>query len=242
MSHHTFNPTILREYDIRGQIGKTLSEEDAHALGLAFGTYVKRESLMDHPIIYVGYDGRLSSPGLAAALSEGLQKTGAKVVNIGLGPTPMLYFSVKEYLGDAGIMVTGSHNPPDYNGFKMMLQKKGVYGDTIQHLGALADAHDFDELEGGIEETLDVREAYVNRLLLDLENAEPLTIGWDAGNGAGGETLQMLTKKLPGTHHLIYEDIDGHFPNHHPDPTVDENLIDLKGLVAQHKCDLGIAF
>jgi phosphomannomutase len=239
---HSFNPSILREYDIRGQIGKTLSELDAHLLGLAFGTYVKRESGAENPVIYIGYDGRLSSPGLAAALSKGLQATGAKVINIGLGPTPMLYFSVKDFLGEAGIMVTGSHNPPDYNGFKMMLQKKGVYGETIQHLGALADAHDFDLAEGGLEETLDVRTAYVERLFLDLEKGPPLTIAWDAGNGAAGEILQQLTQKLPGTHHLLFENIDGNFPNHHPDPTVDENLEDLKALVAAKKADLGIAF
>ncbi|MCD8563033.1 MAG: phosphomannomutase/phosphoglucomutase [Alphaproteobacteria bacterium] len=154
----------------------------------------------------------------------------------------MLYFAVKDFLGDAGIMVTGSHNPPDYNGFKMMLQKKGVYGETIQHLGALAAAHDFDEAEGGIEETLEAREAYIKRLLLDLEGTPDLTIGWDAGNGAAGQVLEELVKRLPGTHHVIFSEIDGNFPNHHPDPTVDENLADLKKLVAEKKCDLGIAF
>lgn len=234
-------PSILREYDIRGQIGKTLSEAEAYTLGLAFGTYVTRET-KENPAIYVGYDGRHSSPKLAEALTKGLIETGAKVTQIGLGPTPMLYFAVKDSGAEAGIMITGSHNPPDYNGFKMMLQNKGVYGETIQHLGKLAASDDFDRNPGGSVLFTDIKSAYLARLLQDLEGTPNLTIGWDAGNGAAGEILQRLTAELPGQHHVLYADIDGNFPHHHPDPTVDENLIDLKALVKAKNCDLGIAF
>lgn len=241
MTSYTFNPTILREYDIRGQIGINLSEDDAYALGLAFGTFVRRKTGVENPRVCTGYDGRHSSPALCEALIKGLMETGARVEAVGLGPTPMLYFATKDREADAGIMVTGSHNPSDYNGFKMMLQKEGVFGQTIQDLGALAAAGDF-EKGIGTREYLDVRDDYVARLLKDLTTDRPLTIGWDAGNGAAGEILQRLVKKLPGEHHVLYGDIDGDFPNHHPDPTVDKNLIDLQALVAKKKCDLGIAF
>ncbi|MGH1398476.1 MAG: phosphoglucomutase/phosphomannomutase PgmG [Alphaproteobacteria bacterium] len=238
---YTFTPTILREYDIRGQIGKDLSENDAYALGLSFGTFVRRKSGLDSPRVCTGYDGRHSSPALCEALIKGLREVGCAVEHVGLGPTPMLYFATKDRAADAGIMVTGSHNPSDYNGFKMMLLKEGVFGQTIQDLGAIAAAGDF-ESGAGTREDFDVRDLYVERLLKDLTTDRPLNIAWDAGNGAAGEILQRLVMKLPGTHHVIYGDIDGDFPNHHPDPTVDANLVDLQALVAAEKCDLGIAF
>lgn len=240
---HIFNPTILREYDIRGQVGKNLSEEDAYALGRAYGTFVQQEApaLASVHTVCVGYDGRLSSPELSGRLCQGLKETGVRVISVGLGPTPMLYFSVKHLNADAGIMVTGSHNPPDYNGFKMTLNKYPVFGETIQKIGKISASGALIEGEGSVE-NLDIKEDYVDRLIKDLDITRELTIGWDAGNGAAGEILQMLTKRIPGTHHLIFEDIDGNFPNHHPDPTVDKNLIDLQKLVAEKKCDLGIAY
>ncbi|MEM7679931.1 MAG: phosphomannomutase/phosphoglucomutase [Pseudomonadota bacterium] len=238
---HTFHPTILREYDIRGQIGKTLSEQDAYALGLAFGIFVAKKTGVDTPTINVGYDGRETSPVLEAQLVKGLMETGAHVVRIGLGPSPMLYFSVKDRGADAGIMITGSHNPPDYNGFKMMLLKEGVFGDLIQEIGNIAANGDF-RTEKGSEETIEIRDEFVARLLQDLTCERELKVAWDNGNGAAGDVLQRLTAKLPGQHILLYEDIDGQFPNHHPDPTVDENLQDLRKLVLDEGCDLGIAF
>lgn len=242
---YSFDPSILREYDIRGQIGKTLSEDDAYALGLAFGTFVKRRkgNGASRHTVCVGYDGRESSPVLADALIKGLTETGAKVENVGLGPTPMLYFSVKDTMADAGIMVTGSHNPPDYNGFKMMLQTGPVFGALIQEIGQIAAAGDFDLApDQGSASEKDIQDIYVDRLLKDLQGRPALKIGWDAGNGAAGDILKKLTAKLPGEHILLYEDIDGTFPNHHPDPTVDENLEDLKKVVLEQGCDLGIAF
>ncbi|MGH1455749.1 MAG: phosphoglucomutase/phosphomannomutase PgmG [Alphaproteobacteria bacterium] len=238
---YTFDPTILREYDIRGQIGKNLSEKDAYALGRAFATFVSGEANTATPTICVGYDGRNSSPALSSSLIKGLRDSGANVVAVGLGPTPMLYFSVKHLSADAGVMVTGSHNPPDYNGFKMGLNKSPVFGETIQKIGKISESGTLNTGNGSLTEK-DIKNEYVNRLMQDLGPLRDLSIAWDAGNGAAGEILQMLTAKIPGEHHLIFEDIDGNFPNHHPDPTVDENLVDLQKLVADHKCDLGIAF
>lgn len=235
---YTFDPSILREYDIRGQVDKNLSERDAYALGLAFGTFIARKG-GSH--VCVGYDGRLSSPALCEALSKGLRETGMQVENVLRGPTPMLYFSVKDRKADAGIMVTGSHNPPDYNGFKMMRLNEGVYGETIQEIGRIAASGDFVTGEGS-EKTIDVQDAYVARLMKDYRGGRDLKIAWDNGNGAAGDILKRLVKKLPGEHVLLYEDIDGQFPNHHPDPTVDKNLVDLQACVAKHGCDLGIAF
>ena len=191
--------------------------------------------------VAVGYDGRHTSPELSDELIKGLSESGLDVTTIGLGPSPMLYFTVKHLKLDAGIMVTGSHNPPDYNGFKMMLQNSGVYGDTIQKLGNIAANGDF--VSGGGQVTAyDVQGEYVERLLQDLTTQKPLKIAWDNGNGAAGNILQQLVKKLPGEHILLYEDVDGQFPNHHPDPTVDKNLIDLQACVRDNGCDLGIAF
>lgn len=237
-SGYSFDPTILREYDIRGQIGKNLSTDDAYALGLAFGTMIASAG-GSH--VCVGYDGRLTSPELAASLIKGLVETGMRVENIGLGPTPMLSFAVKDRKADGGIMVTGSHNPPDYNGFKISLQKSPVFGEKIQELGRIAQGGDFASGEGSSEQ-VDIRADYVARLLQDLTLDRDIKVAWDAGNGAAGEIVELLTPKLPGTHTLLYTDIDGRFPNHHPDPTVDSNLVDLQKAVAENGCDLGIAF
>ncbi len=242
MMSYDFDPTILREYDIRGQIGKNLSEDDALALGRSFGTFIQKEPpICKKHVVCVGYDGRLSSPFLSEKLCQGLKETGVRVISVGLGPTPMLYFAVKHLNADAGIMVTGSHNPSDYNGFKMTLNKAPVFGETIQSIGALSSAGIITKGEGSIE-GYNIKEIYVDRLIQDLDLTRELNIAWDAGNGAAGEILQMLTKKIPGEHHLLFENIDGNFPNHHPDPTVDENLIDLQNLVKEKGCDLGIAF
>ena len=238
---YTFNPEILREYDIRGQIGKNLSEADAYALGCAYGTYVKRK--MGGNRIALGYDGRASSDGLQKAMTQGLMDVGIAVERIGLGPTPMLYFAVKDRGTAAGLMITGSHNPADYNGFKMALQNGPVYGDAVQEIGKLAAAGDFETGEGSVID-LDIQDQYVDRLMRDtkLVIGKEMKIAWDCGNGAAGEIVRRLTKKLPGTHILMFDEIDGTFPNHHPDPTVDANLVDIIKVVREQKCDLGLAF
>jgi phosphomannomutase len=236
---HRFNPTILREYDVRGVVGETLSTDDARALGRAFGTIVARKG---GKRVCVGYDGRLSSPSLEAALVEGLRASGITAIRVGRGPTPMLYFSTFELDADGGIMVTGSHNPPNYNGFKIMLGKKSFFGEEIQALSRIAAKGDFATGAGAAEDR-SMFNAYLARLLTDLDmGMKPLSVAWDAGNGAAGEVMVALTKRIPGTHKLLNEAIDGKFPAHHPDPTVPENLVQLQAAVAEGNCDLGIAF
>ena len=238
MSSHRFDPSVLREYDIRGIVGETLGEADARALGRAFATEIARTG---GRTVHVGRDGRVSSESLEAALVEGLVGGGMSVTRVGLGPTPMLYFSTVTGGADGGIMVTGSHNPPHHNGFKMMLGGKPFFGDDILALGELAASGDFTEGQGSSVET-DVMDSYVDRLVADFDAARPLSVAWDAGNGSAGPAMARLAGRLPGHHVTLYEEIDGTFPNHHPDPTVPENLTALQKLVARDGLDMGIAF
>ena len=238
-SGHVFNPTILREYDVRGIVGETLGEADARALGRAFAAVVAEKGGQR---VAVGRDGRLSSPALETALVEGLTGGGIDVVRIGLGPTPMLYFAVTTFEVDGGIMVTGSHNPANYNGFKLMLGKKSFFGQDIQRLGRLAAEAPRPVARAGQVTEKAVSEAYVSRLLADYDGTRPLHVAWDAGNGATGEVLRRLVQKLPGKHVLLNETIDGRFPAHHPDPTEAKNLVQLQKAVADRRADLGIAF
>ena len=236
---HTFDPTILREYDIRGIVPDTLGPGDVHAIGRAFATILLERGLKSAA---VGYDGRLSSPQLEAALVEGLAASGVDVTRIGRGPTPMLYFAQATLPTDAGLMITGSHNPPDYNGIKMIVEGQPFFADDIRLLGERAGRGDYADGEGRVTEK-SVLGDYVARLLQDFLAAETsLNVAWDAGNGAAGEALVMLTDALPGRHILLNEEIDGTFPAHHPDPTVESNLQQLKDAVAENGCDLGIAF
>jgi phosphomannomutase len=234
---HKFNPTILREYDIRGIVGDTLNESDAYALGRTFAAKARDEEARR---IAVGRDGRTHSGMLEAALIRGLTESGIDVVQVGMGPSPMLYFATHYLDVDGGIQVTGSHNPANYNGFKLLLKGRSVFGKEIQAIGERAARGDWSEGNGAVEE-VDIREAYVNRLL-DGFSGKPFRIGWDAGNGAAGPILDMLVERLPGHQHVIYSEVDGRFPNHHPDPTVEANLADLKDLVAREQLDFGIAF
>ena len=190
----------------------------------------------------VGMDGRLSSPDLAEAVIDGLCASGVDVQWIGRGPTPMLYFAVHHLDADGGIQITGSHNPPAHNGFKMMFGKKSFFGAQIQELGRIAAAGAYDSGRGRRTEA-PVFDAYVDRLAQDYpEDGRELSVVWDAGNGAAGEVLSALARRLPGRHELLFADIDGRFPNHHPDPTVDENLKHLMAAVAAGGAEVGIAF
>jgi phosphomannomutase len=238
MAHH-FDPTILREYDIRGIVGQTLSAADARAIGRAYAVTL---AAAGGNRVAVGYDGRLTSPELSAAVLDGLTAEGADAVGIGCGPTPMLYYAAATLGVDGGIMVTGSHNPPDYNGFKFVFQGKPFYGAAIQGLGEVAQRLGAPRGNRGRVEQHAIREAYVERLARDYDGDRPLTVAWDAGNGATGQVAQELTARLPGRHLLLNETIDGTFPAHHPDPTVPENLVQLQDAVARERCDLGIAF
>ncbi len=235
---HIFDPTILREYDIRGRVGQSLHREDAYHLGCAFGTILRRGG---GTRVCVGYDGRLSSPDLEAALVEGLMSTGLIVLRTGRGPTPMLYYAAYTLDVDGGIMITGSHNPADYNGFKIVRNRASFFGDSIQELGRLAAAGDYERGEGSVEEH-PIFDSYIDRLLQDYDASRPYKVAWDAGNGAAGEAMVALTKRLPGEHILLYEEIDGRFPNHHPDPTVPANMVKLQEVVRAEGCDLGVAF
>ena len=238
MTGHQFAPQILREYDVRGTVGETLSEDDAYALGRSYGAVLRAR---DGRLVCVGYDGRLSSPALELRLVDGLCASGMRVMRIGLGPTPALYFAARAMVADGGIMVTGSHNPPDHNGFKLMLGAGPFWGDDIQKLGDIAARGAWVDGDGDAQQVA-LLDAYVARLRVDYATSRGLKVAWDAGNGAAGEAMQMLTAKLPGEHILLNADIDGTFPAHHPDPTVPENLVQLQQTVAAEKCDLGIAF
>ena len=234
---HSFHPTSLREYDIRGIIGETLGEDDSYAIGRGFGTLVRRGGGSSAA---VGRDGRESSPLLERALVRGLNESGVDVVRIGLGPTPMLYYAEAELDVGGGIMITGSHNPPNYNGFKMVLRHGPFFGADIQTIGRMAQAGDWESGSGSVSDA-DVMDDYVERMLQGFDGAA-LRIGWDAGNGAAGPALEKLAARLPGEHHLLYTDVDSRFPNHHPDPTDEANLADLKALVSDKGLDFGIAF
>ncbi len=237
MVPHIFHPTVLREYDVRGIVGETVDTDDARALGMAFGTHVKRAG---GKIVSVGYDGRLSSPAFSEALIKGITSTGINVQCVGLGGTPMLYYSVFELDTDGGIMITGSHNPPNYNGFKIMLGKKPCFGAAIQALGKTAAEGDFETGNGGVE-YVDIFDQYIERLLRDVD-MDGFKVAWDPANGAAGPAVAALVKRLPGEHVVINAEIDGTFPNHHADPTVEENLEQLKEVVREHGCDIGLSF
>ncbi len=236
---HRLDPTILREYDIRGTVGVTLSAEDAQAIGRAFALILGEAGGRRSA---VGYDGRLSSPQLEAALVDGLLVEGIDVLRIGRGPTPMLYYATASEEVDAGVMVTGSHNPPEYNGFKLVLRGKPFYGRAIERLGETAAALGPPGPRRGHIEDKMLKGRYVARLIQDYEPGRGLSIAWDPGNGATGEVVRDLTKALPGRHVLLNDEIDGTFPSHHPDPTIPENLEELIATVLREGCDLGIAF
>jgi phosphomannomutase len=252
---HRLDPAILREYDIRGVVGTSLFAEDARAIGLAFARILHEKRLAPsgaRPKVAVGYDGRLSSPMLEAALVEGLVAGGVDVMRIGLSSTPMLYFaeaSTPELQG--GIQVTGSHNPKDHNGFKIVCAGAPFFGQEIARLGEMIAAMAEEAGVGGVigvdQGRVESREfliAYADRLLADLADVDVsgLRVGWDAGNGAAGPIVEALAARLPGEHHVLFTEVDGHFPHHHPDPTVEENLADLRNLVVARRLDFGVAF
>ena len=234
---HDFHPSLLREYDMRGIVGKTLGKEDAYALGRSFGTIVRRGG---GSAVALGYDGRLSSPMLESAVADGLTASGIDVLRIGIGPTPMLYYAEATLEVDGGIQITGSHNPADHNGFKLVLAHEAFFGPDITQLGAMAAAGDWEEGSGSCS-TIDIIDSYVARLMKGFDGTA-WRIGWDAGNGAAGPVVDKLVKLLPGEHHTLFTEIDGNFPHHHPDPTIEENLDDLRKLVLANKLHFGLAF
>ncbi|HEY1128606.1 MAG TPA: phosphomannomutase/phosphoglucomutase [Roseateles sp.] len=236
--------SIFKAYDIRGVVGQTLNEELAEHLGRAFGTEAKA---LGEKAVAVGRDGRLSGPGLVAALIRGLQSTGLDVVDIGAVTTPMLYYVAAtrgKHGCTSGIMVTGSHNPKDYNGFKMVLQGAAVYGDQIQGLKRRIEAEDYagKGQKPGRVGRMDVVAEYTARIVRDCKLARPMKVVVDSGNGIPGASAPAILRALGCEVVDIYSRVDGDFPNHHPDPSRPENLEDLKRIVHATDAELGLAF
>lgn len=230
---------ILREYDIRGIIDKTLFYEDAYSIGKAFATLIIRKNLKT---ISVGYDCRLSSYKLYKNLIRGLMNSGAHVISLGLVHTPLLYYSVNKLNTDAGIMITGSHNPVNYNGFKFVLGSDPFYGENIQTLGEMILRKDYVTGVGREIIMNNIFGEYIDDLLKDFTFSDNLKIAWDVGNGAVSNAIKAVTSKLPGKHHILFEEMDGRFPNRPPDPSISGNLEVLSKFVVYNNFDIGFAF
>lgn len=232
------NPHIYREYDIRGVVEKDLTPEIVRRLGMGFGTYMAR---LGKRSLVVGRDGRLSSNAFREALIEGLLSTGCDVVDIGVCPTPVYYFSLFHLDRDGGMMVTGSHNPPEFNGFKVSVGKSTIFGEEIQRLGRLVEAGDFVSGKGKLSEYA-IIPAYQDYLKKNIRLSKGLKVVIDAGNGTGGVVAAPLLRDLGCEVEELYCDIDGRFPNHFPDPTIVENLKDLIKRVLKTGAEVGIGY
>ncbi len=236
VSHH-----IFREYDVRGVVGKDLTPATAGQVGRAFGSQVREGLGLESPTVALGFDNRLSSEELSGSFAQGLVATGARVFNVGLVPTPALYFAVHHLECDAGIQVTGSHNPPEYNGFKMLTSRGPFYGEAIQRLRERIDSQNFSAGRGSVERR-PVLEEYVKDVTGRFKLSRPVPVVIDCGNGAGSLAATRMLKQIGAKVEALFCDSDGTFPNHHPDPTVDENLSDLIDRVRASGAELGIAF
>ena len=235
-----FNPEVLREYDIRGIVGKDLNENTAYTIGRTFDYLVS--SKFKEKKIVVGYDGRLTSPNLHNSLCIGLEQSGANVISVGMGPTPMIYFAHYNLNANAAIMVTGSHNPPEYNGFKLVLNYHSFFAENIQMLQNLIEDTNLEIKEGSYKD-VNLKDEYVQRNLKNISLNKRLKIAWDIGNGAMGAVIDQFTSNILNAEHIIInKEVDGTFPNHHPDPTVPKNMEQLIKSVKDNKCDLGLAF
>ena len=246
MLRHIFDPTILRSYDIRGIYEKTLNKEDAFMLGFFYGITVKKKlPTKENPLIVIGMDGRLSSPILEENLNAGLEKSGCEVYRIGLGPTPMLYFASHFFKADGAIQITGSHNPKDYNGFKIVLDQNSFFGEDIQKLGKLA-KEGYSQTYLGLSKSVSINDQYIEKIIEPIKGIDKKlankTIVWDCGNGASGPSVEMLTKRIPGNHIVLFSEVDGNFPNHHPDPTDESTLKILSDKMKEVNADIGIGF
>ncbi len=245
--NHIFNKSILRAYDIRGIYEENLNEKDAFMIGYFFGLCVRdRLNENTNPRIAVSRDGRLSSKSLAKNLIAGLKKSGMEIIDIGLNATPVLYFSNFHFSCDAAIQVTGSHNPKNYNGFKFVMFNKSFYGNDILKLATFAKQGSEKNFLGHVIKK-NIQDVYINYITKSLnENSfkylKNKHIVWDCGNGATGNLIQSLIKNIPGKHTILFSEIDGNFPNHHPDPTNLKNLTQLIKEVINQEAEIGIAF
>ncbi len=234
-------PSIFKAYDIRGVVPSTINDEVAQALGRAFGTVALAQG---EKVVAVGRDGRLSGPNLSAALIRGLQAAGVDVIDVGAVTTPMLYFAAST-LCHSGIQVTGSHNPKDYNGFKMVMAGKAIYGDEIQALRQLMQTEPWAAQAAptpGTVRQVDVGPAYQERIVSDVRLARPMKIVIDCGNGIAGASAPAIFRALGCEVTELFSEVDGNFPNHHPDPSKPENLRDLMAALQAGGAELGLAF
>jgi phosphomannomutase len=233
------SPTIFKAYDVRGIVPSTLNEEVAEALGRAFGTVARREG---ETTVAVGRDGRLSGPSMAAALVRGLTAAGVDVIDVGMVTTPMLYFAANTVC-NSGIQVTGSHNPKDYNGFKMVLGGRAIYGDDIQELRQMMEAGNFPAVDKpGNVRNINILAPYRDRIVGEIKLARPLKIVVDCGNGVAGASAPDIYRAIGCEVIELFSEVDGNFPNHHPDPSKPENLRDLIAKLKETGADLGLAF
>ena len=232
------SPSIFKAYDIRGIVPSTLDEAVARGLGRAFGTVARAQG---QTTVAVGRDGRLSGPALSAALIAGLVDAGIAVIDVGLVTTPLLYFAAST-LCASGIQVTGSHNPKDYNGFKMVLGGRAIYGDDIQQLRQTMQDESWQLQAGGSVRSVDVLAAYTQRITSDVKLARPLKIVVDCGNGIAGASAPAIFRALGCEVVELFSEVDGNFPNHHPDPSKPENLRDLIAALQASDAELGLAF
>lgn len=232
------SPSIFKAYDIRGVVPSTLDDHVAEALGKAFGTHARRQG---ESVVAVGRDGRLSGPALSAALIRGLMAAGIEVIDVGMVTTPMLYFAAST-LCRSGIQVTGSHNPKDYNGFKMVLGGRAIYGDEIQGLRRIMEDESWALAPGGSVRQVDVADAYRERIVSDVKLSRPMKVVVDSGNGVAGAYAPALFRALGCEVVELFSEVDGDFPNHHPDPSKPENLRDLIRALADTGAELGMAF
>ena len=233
-----FSPSIFKAYDIRGIVPATLDENVARALGRAFGTTALAQG---EKTVAIGRDGRLSGPSIAGALRDGLVEAGIQVIDVGAVTTPMLYFAAAT-LCSSGIQVTGSHNPKDYNGFKMVLAGKAIYGDEIQGLRQMMDAEGWTLKPGGSVREVSVLDDYVKRIAGDIKLARPVKIVVDAGNGIAGASAPAIFRAIGCEVTELFTEVDGNFPNHHPDPSKPENLKDVIAALKSGDAELGLAF
>lgn len=237
------NPHIFRQYDIRGVVGDDVTVEVAEQIGRAFTTLVRRTLSVDSPVLALGRDNRLSSNDLADAVKRGMLAAGAQVIDVGTVPTPAHSFAMAYWGTDAGLQVTGSHNPPQYNGFKMAIRGGSIYGDMIQEVRRTIEQEDYLSGEGRAEDRA-VLEIYVRELAAKFSIARPVKVVVDCGNGSGSLVAVDLLRALGDHVEVIplFCESDGTFPNHHPDPVVDKNLVDIIARVKETGADLGVAF
>ncbi|MDA3957575.1 MAG: phosphomannomutase/phosphoglucomutase, partial [Oceanispirochaeta sp.] len=242
---HCLNSEILKACDIRGIVERELNERDAYFIGRSYGTVLARKKLKR---CVLGYDGRLSSLNLSESFIRGLIESGIHVINLGLVPTPLVYFALYHLNADAAVIVTASHNPPEYNGFKVLTQEGPFHGETLRKLGVLCSQGDFTEAEGRLESMNLINEyiTYLGTFVDDPPGGQPgmkgLSVVWDPGNGAAAAVLAPFLASLPGHHTSICDEVDGRFPHHHPDPSLEQNMMHLRDAVAKTGADLGIAF